>query len=195
MQTFHNFVPQKSVKLLECWIHQLDTDVVVSPPRKSKLGDFKFRHNRLVVSVNDNLNPYSFLITLTHELAHAFVYTKHKNTVKAHGVIWQRTFKYMMLKFLNPDCFPEDIIKVLSVHLIKPKASSFSDLALVEVLRKYNLNKSLTVVDIEEGEKFLLENGRGFVKGKKLRKRYRCIEEKTKKVYLFHPLSEVVRLQ
>ena len=195
MDTFHDFVPKKSVNTLQCWIDDLDVVVIISKPRKTKLGDFKYRNNRYVVSVNKDLNPYSFLITLTHELAHAYVYKKHGYTVKSHGLSWQLTFKYMMLNFLTLDYFPEDVLNVLAKHLIKPKASSLSDESLARVLRKYNLTKSLTVSDIAEGDNFLLSNGKVFVKGKKLRKRFKCIEKKTQKVYLFHPLAEVIDLQ
>ena len=73
MQSFHHLVPYRSIKLLQYWIDELDVKVVISLPRKTKLGDFKVRHNRFVIDVNNNLNPYSFLITLTHELAHAFI--------------------------------------------------------------------------------------------------------------------------
>ena len=56
------------------------------------MGDFKIHKGQLVISINNNLNPYSFLITLTHELAHAFVYRNYKNTRDPHGKKWQLMF-------------------------------------------------------------------------------------------------------
>ena len=85
MLTFHSFVPDKSIDLLQCWVDELNATVVVSNPRKTKLGDFKVRGNKLIVSVNNNLNKYAFLITFTHELAHAFVFKKNKNLIKSKG--------------------------------------------------------------------------------------------------------------
>ena len=193
MKSFHHFVPSKSINILQSWIDDLDAKIVISNPRKTKLGDFKYRKNRFIVSVNNNLNPYSFLITLTHELAHAFVYKKYKNTVKAHGESWQLTYKYMMLNFLNKDCFPDDVLKVLSQYIIKPKASSFSDLDLVDVLRKYNQRESFVISDIKQGDTFLLPNGKIFKKGKKLRKRFVCTQFNTGKRYSFHPFTEVIK--
>jgi len=192
--SFHKYVPDKSIKLLQCWVEELDAKIVISNPRKTKLGDFKLRNNCFIISVNNDLNPYSFLITLTHELAHAFVYRKHGNTIKPHGVSWQLTFKHMMLNFLSPDFFPQDVLKVLSLHIIKPKASTFSDVALVNVLRKYNSISSFTILDVKEGNSFLLLNGREFTKGKRLKKRFVCTEKKTQKIYLFHPLVEVIEV-
>ena len=191
MQSYHYFVPPKSVQLLQCWIDDLNVKVVISSPRKTKLGDFKVKNQKMVISVNNNLNPYSFLITFTHELAHAFVFKKHKNKVLPHGVSWKLTFKSMLLNFLSPEFFPDDVLKVLSKHIINPKASTFSDLELVKVLRKYDNQSLLTISDIEEGSKFSLTNGKTFLKGKQLRKRFRCLEQKTNRVYLFHPFAEV----
>ena len=193
MQSFYHLVPPNSVKILQCWIDELDAKVIISSPRKTKLGDFKFRYNRFIVSVNNNLNPYSFLITLTHELAHAFVYKEYKNKVKPHGKIWQLTFKSLMLNFLTPDYFPEDILRILSHHMLCPKASTFSDLELIQVLKKYDKITLLTISDLSEGELFKTPNGKSFVKGQRLRKRYKCFEYKTNKVYLFHPFAEVTK--
>ena len=195
MQYFHNFVPPKSVRLLQCWVDELGIEVNVSKPRKTKLGDFKVRGNKLIVSVNNNLNKYAFLITFTHELAHAFVFKKHKNSVTPHGDSWKLTFKSMMLNFLTPDYFPKDILKILSNHIITPKASTFSDVELSKVLRNYDTSNVLTISDLSEGVIFKMDNGKTFQRGIKLRKRFKCVEIKTSKVYLFHPLAEVKSVQ
>ena len=191
MQSFHHFVPPKSVALLQCWIDELDAEIVISPPRNTKLGDFKVRYNHLAISVNNNLNPYSFLITLTHELAHAFIWRDHKNRVKPHGEEWKELYKKLMLNFLNPDIFPQDILRTLSKHLISPSASTSTDIELCSCLRKYNNLIRRTVSDIQEGEIFLLKNRKKFIKGPKLRKRFKCIELVSQKTYMVHPLSEI----
>ena len=193
MYTFHSFVPLESRETLQAWIDELDVDLLIKNPRKTKLGDFKVQHGKLSISVNNNLNPYSFLITLTHELAHAFVYTKHSSKVLPHGLQWKKTFKSMLLNFLH--LFPEDINKVLSLYLLNPKASTLTDIRLSTVLRKYDKQKGITITDILEGDKFITSNGKEFKKGKKIRKRFSCKEKDTNRVYLFHPLAEVNRIQ
>jgi SprT protein len=195
MSSFYSFVPEKSNKLLQCWVDNLKVNIEISNPRKTKLGDFKIRGNRLSITINNNLNKYSFLITLTHELAHAFVFKKHQNTVKPHAKNWKLTFKSLMLNFLNPDYFPEDVLKVLSLHMINPKASTFADLELVKVLRRYDQVKSFTISDLSAGDLFRVTSGKIFVKGERIRKRYKCIECTTGKVYLFHPFAEVIKGQ
>ena len=195
MSVFYSFVPEKSNKLLQCWVDELKVTVKILTPRKTKLGDFKVRGNQMSITVNNNLNKYSFLITLTHELAHAFVFKKYQNRLKPHAKSWQLTFKSLMLNFLTPDFFPEDILKVLSRHMISPKASTFADLELVRVLKKYDQFTSVTISDLAVGDSFKIANGKIFVKGEKIRKRYKCIEYKTNKTYLFHPFAEVIKGQ
>ena len=195
MLSLKNYLPAQSYQKINNWINELNTNVNVTNPRKTKLGDFKVVKDSLYISINNDLNPYSFLITLTHELAHAFVYVKHKRGVAPHGSQWQETFKSMMLNFLNPTIFPDDVLKALSVYLKQPKASTLTDMNLAAVLKKYDRVKVLTISDIDDESIFSISNGKIFKKGKQLRKRYKCIECATNKVYLFHPLAEVIPIQ
>ena len=34
MSTFHSFVPEKSIALLQCWVAELEVEVNISKPRK-----------------------------------------------------------------------------------------------------------------------------------------------------------------
>jgi len=194
MTTFNSYVPKRSIKLLECWINELHLVIKVTKPRKSKLGDFKVIGDQLIISINNNLNKYAFLITLVHEIAHAFVFQKYQNTVLPHSRSWKLTYKALMLNFLTTDYFPDDILKVLCKHMIYPSASSYSDISLVKVLRKYDKLKKNTLSDINIGDIFRISSGKQFVKGKRIRKRYKCIEYSTNKVYLFHPLADVIKV-
>ena len=148
MSSFRKFVPQMSNNKLDAWVQELMIDIKITKPRRFKLGDFKARGNRFEITINNNLNKYLFLITLTHELAHAFVFKQYQNNVKPHGRVWKDTFKSLMLNFLNPDCFPADILQHLSRHMLNPKASTFADLELVKVLKKYDKVKTLTISDL-----------------------------------------------
>ena len=195
MNALRVFLPAPSFQKINHWMNELDIHVKITNPRKTKLGDFKVVKDSLYISINNDLNPYSFLITLTHELAHAFVYVKHKRGVAPHGSQWQETFKSMMLNFLNPTIFPDDVLKALSVYLKQPKASTLTDMNLAAVLKKYDFVKALTISDIDEESIFSIPNGKIFKKGKQLRKRYKCIECSTNKVYLFHPFAEVIPVQ
>ena len=194
MDSFYSYVPKKSEKLLQYWIDEINVRIEISNPRKSKLGDFRFADNQMKITINNNLNKYSFLITLVHELAHAFVFKKYKNNVFPHGKHWRLMFRSLMLNFLTPDYFPEDILKVLSKHMISPKASTLTDLNLVKILNQYDKFPSFTISDLAIGDSFRIDSGRVFLKGENSRKRIRCIECKTKKIYSFHPFTEIIKL-
>jgi SprT protein len=47
------------------------------------------------------------------------------------------------------------------------------------------------VEQLPEGQLFDIGEGRIFKKGKKLRKRFQCVEVETGKLYLFSPIYEV----
>ena len=186
------YLPEESLSQIKKWIQELGIMVKISKPRTTKLGDFRILENgRYQISVNEDLNKYAFLITITHELAHAFVWKRYKTSVMPHGKEWKSTFKDMMLNFLSPNIFPDDILKVLSKHLLNPKASSMSDIALAIAIGNYDKDKKTTVADILDGATFKAQNGRVFVKLGKMRKRYKCQEIGTDKIYLFNPLAEI----
>ena len=195
MTNYYSYVPHASNKLLQYWIEKLNVCIRITKPRKTKLGDFKVVNKRMYISVNNDLNPYSFLITLTHELAHAFVYLDYKFLVSPHGKEWKHTFKKMMLNFLNTSCFPEDVLRILSRHLISPKASTMSDFELAYVLNKYNFSNELLLYDIDYGSRFSISNGKKFLKGNFLRKRFRCTDLDSGKDYYVHPLTKVELLK
>ena len=185
-------IPKKSIHLITNWIKELEVIVKISKNRTSKLGDFRvLKNGEIEISINQDLNKYAFFITLTHEIAHAFVWLKHKKSVKPHGKEWKNTYKKLMLNFLNLEIFPDDILRALSKHLINPKASTSTDLEMNLVLKKYDYNKKLIIADILDGETFSIHNGKKFVKLHKIRKRYKCMEVESARIYLFNPLTTI----
>jgi len=72
-------------------------------------------------------------------------------------------------------------------------ASSCSDLNLYRSLRKYDANHATatTVEKLPFKAVFKLKDGRVFRKDELLRKRFRCVEVSTQRVYLFSPVAEV----
>jgi SprT protein len=81
--------------------------------------------------------------------------------------------------------------------LNNPAASSCSDLTLYRSLRKYDPVKESvhTVEKLPIKSLFKLKDGRVFRKEEKLRKRYKCVEISSRKVYLFSPVAEVELLE
>ena len=189
------WIPGQAVELILSYLNQYHVHLTVTRERKSVLGDYRHAtsssHHR--ISVNGNLNPYSFLITLIHELAHLVTYMEHGNGVASHGKEWKRVYRKVLEQFLPLSVFPGDVLAALKKNLHNLPASSCADEDLMRVLRRYDADKGglLLVEQIPEGGYFVLEDQRKFQKGKKLRKRYQCIEVATGKLYLFSPIYEV----
>ena len=138
------------------------------------------------------MNRYRFLLTLIHEIGHFESYKTYGKFIKPHGLEWKRTFQHLMLPFLNPDIFPNDLLPLLAKHFKNPKASSDTDTALALALKQFDEQNDKTYVfQVEIGSTFKLYNGKIFKMIKKRVKRFECVEVKTGRLYLFNPNAEV----
>lgn len=193
----NEYLPEDAVEKAFSWIVDKDVHLKISKQRKTKLGDYRppVYHTNHRISINHNLNKYSFLITFVHEFAHLLVWEKHKGKVDPHGKEWKNEYKSLMQNFLNKAIFPADLEKVLAKSIENSKASSTSDLKLSRVLKKYDDQSDfLTLEDLEEDAVFFIEGGRRFKKGQKQRTRYKCQNIDNKKIYLVHALTAVYEL-
>jgi len=195
LEAIKKYIPEKSAQLVLDYLNLHKVHLTVTRERKSVLGDYRHAttYNNHRISVNGTLNKYSFLITLIHELAHLLTFMKYKSRVDPHGREWKHIYGVILKDFLNPEIFPPDLLYFLNESLHDLPASSCSDEKLMRVLRKYDLNGNglVMVEQIPEGKIFDAGKGKLFRKGKKLRKRYQCIELETGRLYLFSPIYEV----
>ena len=189
------FIPDVAAPLILEYLNHYKVHLTITRERKSVLGDYRHatRTSNHRISVNGNLNSYSFLITLIHELAHLVTFMEYGNRVQSHGKEWKAVYRKMLEEFIKLSIFPSDILAALKKNLHDLPASSCADEGLMRVLRGYDENAGdlLLVEQIPEGACFSLEDNRVFRKGKKLRKRYQCMELATGKLYLFSPIYEV----
>jgi SprT-like family len=171
--------------------------IKVKKERKTRHGDYKRLPNgQHQITINSNLNSYRFLITLIHEIAHFEAYKTYGKFIKPHGIEWKRTFQHLMLPFLNPDIFPNELLPLLAKHFKNPKASSDSDTDLALALKQFDAPNGKTYIfELPFGSTFKLYNGKIFQKGNKRVKRYECVEIKSGKLYLFNPNAEVELLK
>lgn len=192
------YVPEVYVSYLHSLITLYPLNFKIVNPRKTKLGDFRYGKPgvRPAITVNGDLNPYSFLITSLHELAHFFAFKDYGLRIQPHGKEWQKTYRDLMLKTIDLKALPKDIEVALMQSLISVKASSCTDLNLFRVLKKYdhNANEKLLLEEIARGEVFQLQ-GKRFSRGELRRKRYLCTELSTNKKYLVSALAEVERVE
>lgn len=194
-----NYLPPGTMPIVLEYLHNYKVHLTITRERKTVLGDY--RHKTMGanhrISINGNLNAYSFLITLLHELAHLLTFEKFGNSVQAHGKEWKGIFGALLSRLLDAQLLPADIEAELKNSLINPAASSCADDQLIRVLRKYdsNTNGGFLLEELAEGELFKIKGERVFKKGALQRKRYQCVEVATKKWYLFSPVYEVKKLE
>jgi SprT protein len=195
LQALAEYLPPNTFEPVAAYLQQYKVHLTITRERKSILGDYRNAHSNRNhrISVNGNLNKYSFLITLLHELAHLLTFDKYGNRVQSHGKEWKAMFGGLLAQFIKSKVFPADIEKELLASLSNPAASSCAEDGLMRILRNYDpkAQGEMLVEEIPAHGLFKLKDGRVFKKGEKLRKRYRCEEVGTKKVYLFSPVYEV----
>lgn len=189
------YLPDGSFDDVLYYLQHYKVHLTITRERKSVLGDYRnsFADKNHRISVNGNLNQYSFLITLLHELAHLFTYERFGHRVQAHGPEWKNEFSKILAQFLLKKVFPPDINKALLKTLQNPAASSCADTSLLRVLHKYDEGKEgiVLVESLPEGSIFTIKGGKVFRRMEKVRKRIKGMELATGKIYLFSPVYEV----
>lgn len=190
------YLPAGSFEPVMDLIERHKVHLTISKERQTKLGDYRhaWHHENHRISVNGNLNVYAFLITLLHELAHLLAFEQFGGRIPAHGKEWKMLYSQLLKWYIDNGIFPDDIAHELKRMLGNPAATTAGEDDLQRVLRKYDERKPghATVEDLPEGVQFKLSDGRVFVRGKQIRKRIRCIEWPSQRIYLFHPLYEVL---
>ena len=169
----------------------------ITPLRRTRHGDYRrLPDGRHLITVNASGNPYRFLITLIHEIAHLVAFERYGRTIKPHGPEWKHCFQQLMLPFLRPAVFPHRLLPLLAKHFKNPRATSSTDAQLSLALKAYDPEgRTQSVVqEIPLGTRFRAANGRIFLKGNKRIKRYECKEEQSGRTYLFQPHAEVEAL-
>lgn len=188
------YVPSGAVEEMISMLETTEVIVRLSAPRKRVHGTYcrpvkGYSHR---ISINNDLNPYAFLITLLHEFAHLYAFEQDKSL--RHDAAWKKHFSVLLHRFIALNVFPEDIENALLHHLQRIRSSDFMDIQLTCVLQSYDSiqeeNNEIVLMDLPEKTKFMYNN-KMFTKQERLRKYYVCIEIKTKRKYRFHPLAKV----
>ena len=197
LSTIENFVPTASIPLLSKYLVHWEVNLVVTRKRLTKRGDFRaLPKGGHQIPVKEMSNPYRFLITTLHEIAHLIAYKDFGPKIKPHGKEWKHVFREIISPFLVSEIFPEELLRVLLLHFRNPKASSDTDTQLAVVLNKFDPeNEKNYIFELENGSIFEIHNGRRFVRGKKRTKRYECREVDGKRLYLFSPHAQVIKIE
>lgn len=189
------YLPEGSADYAHDLLWKYGIQLRIKKPRTTKLGDYRppkpgEAHR---ISINKDLNQYAFLVTFLHETAHLINFEKRGFKVMPHGLEWKQEFQVVTKPMLTETILPKDVQHALDRYLKNPKASSCTDPYLFKTLRSYDQKPDhfVLVESVPFNTLFKTKDGRVFRKVDKLRSRFRCIEEKTDKIYLVPGLMEV----
>lgn len=173
--------------------------VRLSRPRRSKLGDHRppvrgRGHHR--ITVNDNLNPYAFLTTLLHEIAHVTTWERLRFRVRRyrpHGREWKQEFERILAPVVSGGMLPDDIAAAMAAFMRNPAAASCTDRRLMLALARYDREEPgrPRLEELAAGAVFRVDNGQVFRMSQRLRSRYQCFELSTGREYRVHSLCRV----
>ena len=193
LQTLATYLPEHAVADCHALLQRYHVKLKVVGQRKTRHGDYrKHPDGTHRITINASSNPYRFLLTLIHEIAHLVAFETHGRTIKPHGIEWKHTFTRLMAPFIRPEIWPDAILPLLAHHFRNPKASSSTDVDLALAVKLFDPPTARQMVmELGEGSCFKLYNGKVFRKGKRRVKRIECQEINSGRVYLFQPHAEV----
>jgi SprT protein len=195
LQQLSSYLPEGSFEDVAAYLIEFKVHLTVTRERKTVLGDYRNSHanKNHRISVNGNLNKYSFLITLLHELGHLLAYEKYGFKIQPHGTQWKNEFSKILARFITKKVFPVDIEVELLHSLKNPSASSCAEDGLLRILKKYDPHKPgiYFIDELPLNSIFKVKGGRTFSRGNKVRKRFLCKEISSGKMFLFSPVAEV----
>jgi SprT protein len=96
-------------------------DFKIVKPRKRILGTCY--RNKNIITINNNLDEYSFLVVTLHELAHFFANKEATQKISPHGKQWQEQYIRLLKYFLYKGIFPKQIAEQVFMIIQKPKAT------------------------------------------------------------------------
>ena len=194
MEGFKKFLPAGFEEIVVDLFLASPVRFKIVPPRKTKLGDFSVGHGmeKPHITINGDLNPYSFLITTLHEFAHLHTYQQYGNRVNPHGEEWKANFRKLLIPIIDSGKLPKDIEISLVNSLVSMKASSCTDTKLSRVLKNYDARKEgFEILEQLPKNTIFVLNGRQFIKGNLRRKKFLCEETISKRMFLINSLAEV----
>ena len=192
INNFHKYIPKNAINGVQSLIEKHKINLKIVNQRLTKHGDFRQLPNgEFQITINNNLNPFQFLLTLIHEIAHHTTFEKY-GRIRPHGKEWKQEFQYLMLPFLNPSIFPNQMLTPLAHYLKSPKASTDSDVRLSLALKGNTAeNGKNFVFELPTNCTFVFKN-KMYIRGKKRKTRIECLQLTTNRMYLFNQNTEVI---
>lgn len=197
------FIPNAAVAPIIDYLHLYSIHLKIRRERKTKYGDYSPAHDGKphTITVNGNLNPYQFLVTLLHEIAHLETHVQYGWRVSPHGKEWKISFGNLLHRFAPLGVFPNDVWQALERYAQNPAASSCRDVNLFKTLRRYDVPKAgaittgrmVLVSELMPNDFFRTQKGEQYRLIEKKRTRMVCEHTATKTKYLFPAIYEVFK--
>lgn len=194
-QTFYKYFPAGAADYCFALWQEHAFHFKINRKRDTKLGDWRYdpQSDRHTITVNHDLNPFGFLITYVHEVAHLVTWREHGRKAAPHGKEWKTCFQQLFTPVMTASVFPAELLSLLQKHMRNPKASTVADHALSKALKRYDLHESGNYLsDIAVGGEFQFR-GKRWRKEEKRRTRSLCTELSSGRSYLISELAEVER--
>ena len=150
--------------------------LVLSNPRKSKLGDYRYNHKLKShhITINIDLEPIYFVVTYLHEVAHKMCWDQFKRKAKPHGQEWKNIFVSLLWNFKSQIKLSHSDNEIILNFISNPQAR----------FNKFNNSDTgLKVRNLKIGSIFELEDGKTFQLIKKRRTRFLCLNTINKQQY------------
>lgn len=184
------YLPDYSILYVDGLVKKFNVHFKVVAPRSTKLGDCRFprkKKEKIIITINQDLRPFQFLVTSLHELAHAQTFIEFKHRVPPHGKEWKSNFSSILMDLINQQVVPDREQKILLSIAKNPKSTSFGNVALQQFVKEGN---AIFLRDIADGSIFNFKN-RDFRKIKLLRSYVLCSCTSSHRQYKIHGLAEI----
>ncbi len=192
----HSYIPEESIDAVCDILILFPVKVKIVNPRKRIHGSYRRPRTTTdyhLITVNNDLNPYTFLLTLLHEIAHLQACVNNKSV--GHDRAWKSCFTSLIKQFISLNVFPDDVRYALEKHMQNIKSSDFLDIFLTKTLQKYDTktfaSQELVILEDVPKNAVFLHGDKKMEKKSLIRKYYLCKDLKTNKLYRCHPLMKV----
>jgi SprT protein len=191
------YLGEEAAIFIDNYTKNLRFHLKITKERATKFGDYcPPRDNKKQrITINGNLDKYSFLITLLHELAHLRLFEKNSNLIKPHGKEWKNVFTQLLFLAINQSLFPPLISQAINkYYIVKQSYTHTSRIYILNSIYK-TLNQAIPIrlETVPIKSTVVLENGMTVIKIEQKRTRCICKDIANKKLYSIHKSVEVVK--
>ena len=147
------------------------------------------------ITINDDLNPYAFLTTFLHELAHAATWDRHRGRrrLRPHGPEWKAEFGGILRPVVEQAVLPAAVTAALARYAPEPRSGHLHRPGARAGPGRVRPAAGGTRAGRGAGRGDVLPPGRGtiFRAGRMIRSRRACFEQPGGREYRVHGLALV----